>query len=81
MRSDRSQGYGSLMIWIKYIRDGLDYQERYTPPDGFCQTNWTGSAITVGGGYKWEEVYDFSAKNGRIVVGGDDKVRPRMIFE
>ncbi|BCS19939.1 uncharacterized protein APUU_20371S [Aspergillus puulaauensis] len=69
----RSQGYGSLMIWIRKIRNGLHYQDHYTPSDGSCQSNWTESAITVGGGYIWRDVYAFSAKHGRIVVGGDDR--------
>lgn len=72
----RSQGYGSLMIWIRNIRNGLHYQDRYTPSDGSCQSNWTESAITVGGGYIWKDVYAFAAENGRIVVGGDDRVCP-----
>lgn len=71
----RSQGYGSLMIWIRNIRNGLHYQDHYTSSDGFCQSNWTDSAITVGGGYIWRDVYAFAAKHGRIVVGGDDRVR------
>ncbi|KAJ5967707.1 FAD-binding type 2 [Penicillium viridicatum] len=68
----RSQGYGSLMIWIKYIQDGLSYQARYTPSNHSCPANWTGGAITVGGGYIWGDVYDFAAKHNSIAVGGDD---------
>lgn len=70
----RSQGYGSLMIWIKYIQDGLHYQEHYTPSNRSCRSNWTESAITVGGGYIWNDAYAFAGKHGRIVVGGDDRV-------
>lgn len=63
------------MIWIKYIQDGLHYQDHYTPTDSSCSKSiWTGSAITVGGGYIWGDVYDFAARHGRIVVGGDDRV-------
>lgn len=61
------------MIWIKYIRTGIHYQESYTPSDG-CQSNWTGSAFTVGGGYVWDDLYAVAARHGRIVVGGDDPV-------
>lgn len=74
---DRSQGYGSLMIWVKYIQDGLHYQEHYTPSNGSCRSNWTDSAITVGGGYIWNDVYAVASKHGRIVVGGDDRVCPQ----
>ncbi|PYH88396.1 FAD-binding domain-containing protein [Aspergillus ellipticus CBS 707.79] len=67
----RSQGYGALMIWIKYIKTGVTYHETYTPSDG-CQLNWTGSAFTVGGGYVWEDLYTAAASHDRIVVGGGD---------
>ncbi|PYI03271.1 isoamyl alcohol oxidase [Aspergillus sclerotiicarbonarius CBS 121057] len=67
----RSQGYGSLMIWIKYIQNGVNYHETYTPSDG-CPSNWTSSAFTVGGGYIWKNLYDAAAAHGRIVVGGSD---------
>ncbi|KAE8374542.1 isoamyl alcohol oxidase [Aspergillus bertholletiae] len=67
----RSQGYGSLMIWIKYIRNGLQYHENYSSPSG-CRANWTGSAFTVGGGYVWREVYYAAADKGQLVVGGGD---------
>lgn len=68
------------MIWIKYIQDGLHYQENYTSSGGPCQSNWTGSAITIGGGYVWGDIYAFAAKHGRIVVGGDDSVCPPISF-
>lgn len=70
----RSQGYGSLSIWIKSIQDGLHYHDRYVPGNGSCPSNWTGSAITVGGGYVWQDVYDFAATHGVIAVGGADPV-------
>ncbi|KAJ2980526.1 hypothetical protein NQ176_g2581 [Zarea fungicola] len=69
----RSQGYGSLSIWIKYINDGLHYQERYMPSDGSCQTNYTGRAIRIGGGYVWDDLYKFAHDHGSIVVGGGDE--------
>ncbi|RDH32388.1 FAD-binding domain-containing protein [Aspergillus welwitschiae] len=70
--SQRSQGYGSLSIWIKSIKDGLHFHDGYVPGNGSCASNWTGSAITVGGGYVWEDVYDFAAKHNVIAVGGAD---------
>ncbi|OJJ47555.1 hypothetical protein ASPZODRAFT_15006 [Penicilliopsis zonata CBS 506.65] len=66
----RSQGYGSLMIWIKYIDSGLAYQPRY---NSSCASNWTGAAFTVGGGYIWGDVYDAAAEHGMVAVGGDDR--------
>ncbi|PWY81989.1 FAD-binding domain-containing protein [Aspergillus heteromorphus CBS 117.55] len=67
----RSQGYGALMVWIKYIQSGVTFQETYAPSNG-CQSNWTGSAFTVGGGYIWDDLYTTAASHDRIVVGGDD---------
>jgi hypothetical protein len=42
----RSDGYGSLEIWLKYLRSGLQYSGSYN----VAGNNWTGAAITVGGG-------------------------------
>ena len=45
----RSDGYGSLEVWIHHLRTGLSFQQKY---QSSCKaTNWTGSAISVGGGY------------------------------
>lgn len=33
-------------------------------------TNWAGPAITVGGGYTWQDVYPVAQKNSVVVVGG-----------
>ncbi|KFX97817.1 hypothetical protein V490_02608 [Pseudogymnoascus sp. VKM F-3557] len=71
--SQRSQGYGSLSIWIKYLKDGLLFQDQYAPSDGSCQADYTGPAITIGGGYVWEDLYKFAHDHGSIVVGGDDR--------
>ncbi|KJK61767.1 FAD binding domain protein [Aspergillus parasiticus SU-1] len=69
----RSQGYGSLSIWMKHIKPELQFQERYEPSNNSCQSNWTGSAIVVGAGYIWNEVYTFAAKHDHIAVGGSSK--------
>ncbi|KAF4334579.1 isoamyl alcohol oxidase [Fusarium beomiforme] len=69
----RSQGYGSLSIWMKHIKPELLFQEKYRPSSKSCQSNWTGSAIVVGAGYIWDEVYTFAAKHGHIAVGGFSK--------
>ncbi|KFY13971.1 hypothetical protein V492_02933 [Pseudogymnoascus sp. VKM F-4246] len=71
--SQRSQGYGSLSIWIKYLKDGLSFQDQYDPSDRSCQTDYTGPAIKIGGGYVWEDLYKFAYDHGSIVVGGDDR--------
>ena len=70
----RSQGYGSLSIWVKYINEGLHYQESYKPSDKSCHANYTGRAIRIGGGYVWDDLYKFAHDHESIVVGGGDSV-------
>lgn len=72
---DRSQGYGSLSIWTRYHRDGLQFQDKFTPTDCSCKPEWNGSAITIGGGYVWKDLYNFAATHNQVVVGGGDPVR------
>ncbi|EHK50802.1 hypothetical protein TRIATDRAFT_83859 [Trichoderma atroviride IMI 206040] len=67
------QGYGSLSIWMKHIKPELQFQETYSPSDSSCQSTWNGSAIVVGAGYIWDEVYAFAAEHGHIAVGGADR--------
>ncbi|CAG8428433.1 unnamed protein product [Penicillium salamii] len=69
----RSQGYGSLSIWVKHIKPQLQFQDHYTPSNNSCHSNWNGSAIVVGGGYIWNEVYEFAARHGYIAVGGSSE--------
>ncbi|KAJ5463258.1 FAD-bindingtype 2 [Penicillium sp. IBT 31633x] len=66
----KSEGYAGLQIWIKYIQKGIDFHETYAPSDK-CG-DWTGSALTIGGGYVWEEAYEVAFKNNVTVVGGGD---------
>ncbi|BCS28394.1 uncharacterized protein APUU_61442A [Aspergillus puulaauensis] len=70
--SQRSQGYGSLSIWTKHVKDGLHFHQDFNYSEGSCPSNWTGSAITIGGGYVWSDAYDLASKHGHVVVGGGD---------
>ncbi|KAB8237010.1 isoamyl alcohol oxidase [Aspergillus alliaceus] len=70
----KSEGYGALQIWIKYIQKGITYHETYVPSDHCKNTNWTGSAFTVAGGYVWEDVYQEAFKRNLTIVGGGDPV-------
>lgn len=70
----RSEGYGALQIWIKYIQTGITLQDTYSPSDQCTGSDWTGSAMTIGGGYVWEDVYDVAFKHNVTVVGGGDPV-------
>ncbi|RYP09071.1 hypothetical protein DL764_001492 [Monosporascus ibericus] len=62
----RSSGYGSLQIWIRYLRTGIDFHETFAQPG----SSWNGSAFTISGGYEWIDVYEEAAKRDVIVVGG-----------
>jgi hypothetical protein len=70
----RSSGYGSLQVWIHHLRQGITFQKTYTAPDSCKKSGWKGSAIKIGGGYVWGEVYAIAAANNVIVVGGGDPV-------
>lgn len=50
-------------------------QDKYNPSDECCDSAWTGAALTIGGGYVWEDVYDFAFKRDITIVGGGDPVR------
>lgn len=66
----RSQGYGSLEIWLRYYRTGINFQKTFQSSCGCTKTNWTGSAVKVGGGYQWSDVYAVAKANNVVVVGG-----------
>lgn len=69
----RSDGYGSLEIWLRYLRTGIKFQDTYTPSaESHCRNSgaWDGAAIRIGGGYTWGDVYPVAKKNSVVVVGG-----------
>ncbi|KAJ5825885.1 hypothetical protein N7474_003023 [Penicillium riverlandense] len=68
----KSEGYGALQIWIKYIRNGISIQDSYVPSEKCAQNDWTGAAVTIGGGYVWEDVYEVVFPRNITVVGGGD---------
>ncbi|KAJ5858099.1 hypothetical protein N7455_008993 [Penicillium solitum] len=71
----KSEGYGALQIWIKYIRKGISFQEKYIPSNGCTGSDWAGSAIVIAGGYVWQDVYKVAFERNLTVVGGGDPVR------
>ncbi|KAL8886525.1 MAG: hypothetical protein Q9192_006468 [Flavoplaca navasiana] len=66
----RSTGYGSLQIWIKYLRTGIHFQQTFSPSSGCSKSNWRGSAFEIGGGYTWTDVLEEAASRDVVVVGG-----------
>lgn len=70
----RSTGYGSLQVWIRYLRTGIKFQETYQQSVACSKSSWKGSAFGIGGGYTWEDVYSEAASRNVIVVGGGTPV-------
>lgn len=71
----RSTGYGSLQIWMRHLRKGITHQETFKPSSPCARCDWNGAAVTVAGGYVWDDVYEEAFARGLIVVGGGDPVR------
>ncbi|KAL4746603.1 hypothetical protein BDW72DRAFT_197544 [Aspergillus terricola var. indicus] len=66
----RSTGYGSLQIWMRYLRKGIIHHESF---DSRCaRSDWKGAAFTVAGGYVWDDVYEEAFARDLVVVGGGD---------
>ncbi|KAI1820156.1 FAD/FMN-containing protein [Xylaria intraflava] len=71
----RSNGFGSLQIWMRYLRTGIDYANAFEPStpetcDAIAASDWNGPSIRIGGGYDWGEVYSMVSDLNIIVVGG-----------
>lgn len=66
----RSDGFGSLEVWLRYFRNKLEFQEVYSSVNGCQRSNWTASAIAIDGAYQWKNVYALAKANNVIVVGG-----------
>lgn len=66
----RSDGFGSLEVWLRYFRNKLEFQDIYSSVNGCQRSNWTGSAILIDGAYQWKNVYAFAKAKNVIVVGG-----------
>jgi hypothetical protein len=66
----RSDGYGSLELWLRYHRNGIEYQDTFAPTSGCREINWKGSAIKIKGAYQWRNVYSVAKQHNVIVVGG-----------
>jgi hypothetical protein len=70
----RSTGYGSLEVWIRYLRQGITYQETYSASNKCTKSNWQGGSITIAGGYVWSDAYEVSNQQNVVIVGGGDPV-------
>jgi FAD/FMN-containing dehydrogenase len=68
----RSDGYGSLQIWLRYFRNGIHFQRTYQSATGCSaqRSGWSGSAILIDGAWQWRDVSAVAKKNNVIVVTG-----------
>jgi FAD/FMN-containing dehydrogenase len=66
----RSDGYGSLEIWLRHFRNGIRYQASFTSDNRCRASGWQGGAIHIDGAYQWRDVYAVAKQSNVIVVGG-----------
>ncbi|KAK5995391.1 FAD-linked oxidoreductase hmp9 [Cladobotryum mycophilum] len=66
----RGDGYGSLEIWLRYYRNGINFEGLYASADKCDKSGWKGSAIHIDGAFQWRDVYVEAKKHNVIVVGG-----------
>ena len=68
----RSDGYGSLEIWLRYFRTSIDFQKEFQSATGCSnvQSQWNGSAIHINGAYQWRDVEVVAKQNNVIIVSG-----------
>ncbi|KAK2053129.1 FAD binding domain-containing protein [Colletotrichum caudatum] len=67
----RSDGHGSLEIWLRHFRNGIGFQEAHAPADR-CRgsSGWDGGAVRIDGAWQWRDVYEVAKANDVIAVGG-----------
>ncbi|KAG7286005.1 FAD-linked oxidoreductase hmp9 [Staphylotrichum longicolle] len=66
----RSDGYGSLEIWLRHFRNGINFQKTFKSAKGCTKSGWKGSALHVDGAWQWRDVYKVAEANNVIAVGG-----------
>jgi hypothetical protein len=71
--SFRNVGYGSLSIWTHHLR-GIEFKEEWNPSVGGPLATKQ-SAVIIGSGVQWKELYGAAYKYNKTVVGGASPVR------
>ncbi|KAI1325181.1 hypothetical protein F5Y16DRAFT_378559 [Xylariaceae sp. FL0255] len=68
----RSDGFGSLEIWLRYFRNGMTIQSEseYKLSNACKAADWAGKTMTLDGPYMWGEVYSVAEASDMIMVGG-----------
>jgi len=71
--SERNIGYGSLSIWTHHLR-GIQFTETWKPTIGPPLPS-PQSAVVIGAGVQWKELYSAAYSKNKIVVGGAEPAR------
>ena len=60
-------GNGSIMLWTHYMKS-IDFSESFVPQDAPQGTTGV-SAVTIGAGVQWGDLYDAVSTQGHTIVG------------
>ncbi len=68
----RSDGYGSLEIWLRHFRNSIKFQRRFRSvvhcaPE---KIGWTGPSIRIDGAWQWRDVHVIAKQHNVVVVSG-----------
>jgi hypothetical protein len=66
----RSDGYGSLEVWLRHFRNGIHFQQTFKSARQCTKSGWRGSALHIDGAWQWRDVYKVAKANNVIAVGG-----------
>jgi hypothetical protein len=69
----RSDGYGSLELWLRYYRNGIYFQKTFASAKKCTKSGWKGSAIHIDGAWQWKDVFKIAEANNVIAIGGGSK--------
>ncbi|KAH8841416.1 hypothetical protein MCOR27_000893 [Pyricularia oryzae] len=68
----RSTGAGSVLIWLRHLRNGVEFYEGNPELASCAEMAWNGSTLRISGSYPWADLYPMAKEKGVIVVGGND---------
>lgn len=64
----RSDGFGSLQVWLRYFHNDIQFQETFESANSCTESGWNGSAIHIDGSWQWRDVYLVAQANNVIVT-------------
>lgn len=76
----RSTGAGSVLIWLRHLRNGVEFYEGNPELASCAEMAWNGSTLRISGSYPWADLYPMAKEKGVIVVGGNDPVGGFVFF-